>query len=73
MEYLPVSREEIEKYASYNEKKKTYDWMRLGCFNYAPNFLELLSRKLQRLNIIPMEQLLLQWMRFVKWCYAMRR
>ena len=38
MEYLPVSREEIEKYASYNEKKKTYDWMRLGCFNYAPNF-----------------------------------
>ena len=38
MEYLPVSRENIEKYASYNEKKKTYDWMRLGCFNYAPNF-----------------------------------
>ena len=38
MDYLPVSREEIEKYASYNEKKKTYDWMRLGCFNYAPNF-----------------------------------
>ncbi len=38
MEYLPVSREEIEKYASYNEKKKTYDWMQLGCFNYAPNF-----------------------------------
>ena len=38
MEYLPVSREEIAKYASYNEKKKTYDWMRLGCFNYAPNF-----------------------------------
>ena len=38
MEYLPVSREEIEKYASYNEKKKTYDWMRLGCFNYAPTF-----------------------------------
>ena len=38
MEYLPVSREEIEKYASYNEKKKTYDWMRLGCFNYAANF-----------------------------------
>ena len=38
MEYLPVSREDIEKYASYNEKKKTYDWMQLGCFNYAPNF-----------------------------------
>ena len=38
MEYLPVSREEIEKYASYNEKKKTYDWMRLGWFNYAPTF-----------------------------------
>ena len=38
MEYLPVSRDDIEKYASYNEKKKTYDWMRLGCFNYAPNF-----------------------------------
>ena len=38
MEYLPVSREEIEKYASYNEKKKTYDWMRLGGYNYAPIF-----------------------------------
>ena len=38
MEYLPVSREDIEKYASYNEKKKTYDWMRLGWFNYAPTF-----------------------------------
>lgn len=38
MEYMPVSIEEIQKYAVYNKKKKTYDWMRLGCFNYAPNF-----------------------------------
>ena len=38
MEYMPVSVEEIQKYAVYNKKKKTYDWMRLGCFNYAPNF-----------------------------------
>lgn len=38
MEYMPVSAEEIQKYAAYNKKKKAYDWMRLGCFNYAPNF-----------------------------------
>ena len=38
MEYMPVSAEEIQKYAVYNKKKKAYDWMRLGCFNYAPNF-----------------------------------
>ena len=38
MEYMPVSVEEIQKYAVYNKKKKTYDWMRLGCFNYTPNF-----------------------------------
>ncbi len=38
MEYMPVSVEEIQKYAVYNKKKKTYDWMCLGCFNYAPNF-----------------------------------
>ena len=38
IEYMPVSAEEIQKYAAYNKKKKAYDWMRLGCFNYAPNF-----------------------------------
>ena len=37
MEFLPVSSEDIQKYAVYNKKEKTYDWMRLGCFNYAPN------------------------------------
>lgn len=38
MEYLPISSEDIGKYASYNKKKRTYEWMRLGCFNYTPSF-----------------------------------
>ena len=35
---MPVSAEEIQKYAVYNKKKKAYDWMRLGCFYDVANF-----------------------------------
>ena len=38
MEYMPVSAEEIQKYAVYNKKKKAYDWMSLGCFYDVANF-----------------------------------
>lgn len=38
MEYLPVNSEVIQKYAFYNNRKGTYLWQRLGCFNYAPTF-----------------------------------
>ena len=38
MEYLPVTSEVIQKYASFDKKKGTYSWQRLGCFNYAPTF-----------------------------------
>lgn len=38
MEYLPVTASTIRKNAVYNSKKKTYEWMRLGCFNYALTF-----------------------------------
>lgn len=36
MEYLPVTVEEIQDYAVFDEEKQTYVWERLGCFNYAP-------------------------------------
>lgn len=38
MEYLPVTAEEIESYAVFDEEKQTYIWERLGCFNYAPTY-----------------------------------
>lgn len=38
MEYLPITEEMIRKYAVYNEEKKTYVWVGLGCGNYAPTF-----------------------------------
>lgn len=36
MEYLPVTREQIRKYAVFNEENQTYAWERLGCLNYSP-------------------------------------
>ena len=38
MEYFPVTTEQIRKYAVFDEKKQTYAWARLGCFNYTPTF-----------------------------------
>ena len=38
MEYLPVTAEEIQSYAVFDEEKQTYAWVRLGCFNYAPAY-----------------------------------
>lgn len=38
MEYLPVTVEEIQDYAVFDEKKQTYVWERLGCLNYAPTY-----------------------------------
>ena len=38
MEYLPVTAEQIQKYAVFDEENQTYAWVRLGCFNYAPTF-----------------------------------
>lgn len=37
MKYLPVSAEQLRKYAVYDEEKKLYAWVKLGCGNYAPN------------------------------------
>lgn len=37
-EYLPVSAENIRKYAVFNRKTQTYEWARLGCFNYTLTF-----------------------------------
>ena len=38
MAYLPVTAEEIQNYAVFDEEKQTYVWARLGCFNYAPAY-----------------------------------
>ncbi len=38
MEYLPITVEEIQGYAVFDEEKQTYMWERLGCFNYAPTY-----------------------------------
>ena len=38
MEFLPVTAEEIQSYAVFDEEKQTYAWVRLGCFNYAPTY-----------------------------------
>ena len=38
MEYLPITAEQIRKYAVYDEENQTYLWETLGCFNYAPTF-----------------------------------
>ena len=38
MEYLPVTAEEIQSYAVFDEEKQTYAWVRLGYFNYAPTY-----------------------------------
>ena len=38
MEYFPVTKEQIMKYAVFDEENQTYTWARLGCFNYAPTF-----------------------------------
>ena len=38
MEYLPITAEQIQEYAVFDEKNQTYVWVRLGCLNYAPTF-----------------------------------
>lgn len=38
MEYLPVSSEDIEKYAVFDKETQAYKWEPLGCGNYAPSF-----------------------------------
>lgn len=38
MEYLPVTPEQIQEYAVFDEENQTYVWARLGCFNYSPTF-----------------------------------
>ena len=38
MEYLPITVEQIREYAVFDEEKQVYEWVRLGCFNYAPTY-----------------------------------
>ncbi len=38
MEYLPITGEEIQKYAVFDRENQTYAWERLGCSNYTPTF-----------------------------------
>lgn len=36
MEYLPVTAEQIQEYAVFDEEKEVYGWVRLACLSYAP-------------------------------------
>lgn len=56
MEYLPVTAEQIQEYAVFDEKNQTYVWVRQGCLNYAPTFLELRCRRLLISKKMRMEQ-----------------
>lgn len=38
MEYLPITSEQLQKYAAYDKENQRYLWARLGCGNYAPKF-----------------------------------
>ena len=38
MEYLPITAEEIQGYAVFDEANQTYVWERLGCSNYTPTY-----------------------------------
>ena len=38
MEYLPITAQEIQKYAVFDEDNQTYVYAQLGCLNYSPTF-----------------------------------
>lgn len=38
MEYLPVTAEQIQEYAVFDEENRRYAWVGLGCLNYSPTF-----------------------------------
>lgn len=37
MKYLPVTAEQLRRYAVYDSENQTYAWVRPGCGNYEPN------------------------------------
>ena len=37
MKYLPITAEQLRRYAVYDEERRTYAWVRPGCGNYEPN------------------------------------
>ena len=38
MEFLPITAEQIKKWAVFDSEHQTYDWERLGCLNYSPTY-----------------------------------
>ena len=38
MEFLPITAEQIKKWAAFDSEHQTYDWERLGCLNYSPTY-----------------------------------
>ena len=36
IEYFPVTAQQIQKCAVFDEKKRVYPWRQLGCLNYTP-------------------------------------
>ena len=40
MTYLPVTAEQLRRWAVYDENDATYSWQRLGCVNYTPTHFD---------------------------------
>ena len=38
MEFLPITADQIKKWAVFDSEHQTYDWERLGCLNYSPTY-----------------------------------
>ncbi len=36
LEFLPITADQIKKWAVFDSEHQTYDWERLGCLNYSP-------------------------------------
>lgn len=38
MEYLPITKKQLQKYATFDKKNKTYTWAWMNCLDYTPTF-----------------------------------
>ena len=43
MEFLPITAEQIKKWAVFDSEHQTYDWERLGCLNYSPTYFNIFT------------------------------
>ena len=38
MEYLPITKKQLQKYAVFDKEKQTYAWIPMNCLDYTPTF-----------------------------------